>query len=454
MSDEDFRWRAFFQRSTDPLFVLNRRCYLLFVNSAWERLTGIGVAEARRMYCHRPRPARPNQSWRAVLSHAMTPPPEVLDGLPLRARRLIPGREGQLPRWWDVDFFPLLDEQGFRGAVGRITPVPSPVSSPAPPLPEGVVALRQRQVGRLDQVFLEGKQPAVRRLAEQVRLAAGMLAPVTLVGGPGTGKRTLARLIHFRGPDREQSFAALDCERLPPFAVGALLLGESGAPARAPLATVYLREPGTLPRDLQTRLCALLERETNTPGARSPRFLAGFSEDPHEQVRRGRLLEEFGQALGTFRIDVPSLAERRDDLPHLVDRLLQRLNADGDRVVQALTPDAWEVVLAYGWPGNLRELHGVLRSARVHAASDTVDAVDLPAPVRQAVRLGELPGPRPERTFPYDRLVEQVERHLLQTALRQARGNRSKAAEILAISRPRLLRRMQELGITDERPPE
>src|SRR5262249_20577956 len=96
-SDEDFRWRAFFQRSTDPLFVLNRQGYLLFVNAAWEKLTGVGAAQARRMYCHRPQPARPSQSWKAILAHALTPPPEVLGGTPGRAPRLDPAPERPPP---------------------------------------------------------------------------------------------------------------------------------------------------------------------------------------------------------------------------------------------------------------------------------------------------------------------------------------------------------------------
>src|SRR5262245_39163408 len=124
MSDENFRWRAFFQRSTDPLFVLNRQGYLLFVNGAWEQLTGVSAAQARRMYCRRPEPARASQSWRAVLTHALSPPPEVLDGTPGRHRRLIPGRPAHAgtpdrpPCWWDVDFLPLRDEQGVRGVLG------------------------------------------------------------------------------------------------------------------------------------------------------------------------------------------------------------------------------------------------------------------------------------------------------------------------------------------------
>src|SRR4051812_1557939 len=215
MSDEDFRWRAFFQRSTDPLFVLNRQCYLLFVNAAWEKVTGIGRAPARRLYCHRPQPARPNQSWKAILAHVLTPPPEVLEGTPGRHRRLVPGREGRPPCWWDVDFLPLLDEQGFRGVIGRIVPGSVPLASSAPPLPEDVVALRQRHLDRLGGVFLASRLPIVRRLAEQVRLASRVRVPVLLVGAPGTGKETLARLIHSHGPDREGAFAALDCTRLP-----------------------------------------------------------------------------------------------------------------------------------------------------------------------------------------------------------------------------------------------
>src|SRR5205085_11586946 len=105
---------------------------------------------------------------------------------------------------------------------------------------------------------------------------------------------------------------------------------------------------------------------------------------PAEEVREGRLLEELHHALATLRIDLPGLAQRRDDLPHLVDRFLQRLGEDGERPIHTLTADAWEVVLAYSWPGNLRELYTSLQSARQHAQGEAIDAVDLPGYIRHS----------------------------------------------------------------------
>jgi DNA-binding NtrC family response regulator len=230
----------------------------------------------------------------------------------------------------------------------------------------------------LGRVYLGLHHPAMRRVAEQVRLAAQSRCPVMLVGRAGTGKKTLARLIHYRGTRKEHSLAVLDCRRLPSFAITALLWGEAGAAARLPLGSVYLAEPGALPMDVQERLHRwLLGPEKG--GQPRLRVLAGFRDDPFELARRGELLPELANALATLRIDLPTLVERRDDLPHLVDRMLRRLNAGPGRAIHGLSPDAWEILLAYSWSGNLRELLNVLAGARSHAIADVIDAGDLPA---------------------------------------------------------------------------
>jgi DNA-binding NtrC family response regulator len=261
---------------------------------------------------------------------------------------------------------------------------------------------------------------------------------VLLAGEPGSGKEWLAHLIHNEGPHRERSFAALDCSRLPGGVLFDLLVGERGDNQRGQLATVYLKEPANLPRELQARLA---ERLANRVG---PRVLAGCAA-PDADVRLGRLLEELHGALSTLVIAVPPLRERRADLPFLVERLLERVSAK-DGLPWKLTQAAWDVLQRYQWPGNLDELADVLTQACRHATGEAIDAAGLPAALRFAV---ESPPARPERGLPLDTILEQVERRLLELALQRTGGHRTKAAELLGIWRPRLNRRLEALGLAD-----
>ncbi len=120
-----FRWQAFFQRCAEPLFVLDRRRRLLFVNRAWETLTGMTAEQAHVLVCRRSRPVSADDAPEEILAHGLTPPPEVLRGVSGRVRRLLPGR-GTPPQWWEVEFLPLLQEgeQGGYLLVGASGPSP------------------------------------------------------------------------------------------------------------------------------------------------------------------------------------------------------------------------------------------------------------------------------------------------------------------------------------------
>lgn len=439
-SAEAFRWQAAFGRSTDPVFVLDRRRRLLYVNAAWEALTGIPSAEARLLVCRRLRPGDPDNPLQAVVKEALRPPHEVRQGATARMRRLLPGR-----RWWDVEFFPLR-QQGEAAAVlilGRITAVAGVESAAAAPLPERLVALREQAARRYGPELLEGATPALRRLAEQVRLAQQTTAPVLLVGEPGVGKRTVARLIHYGGPSRERPLAVLDCARLPAGALADVLFGAG----RTALGAIYLHEPSHLPRDLQLRVAELLRG--GSEGAATPRFLAGCGADAAEEVRAGRLLDELYSSLAVLTLHLPPLRERTADLPLLANRLLERCNAEGEAHVKALAADAWDVVRDYAWPGNLRELYAVLSAARRHARGDRITAADLPASLRLLRRLEETPAAPPPAALPLDALLEEAERRLMELAIRRARGNKTRAADLLSIPRPRLWRRLKALGLID-----
>jgi DNA-binding NtrC family response regulator len=233
---------------------------------------------------------------------------------------------------------------------------------------------------------------------------------------------------------------------LPVPALAALLFGEAGLARQIGKGTQYLREVGRLPRDLQLRLSDRLREGDEGTGLRT---LAGCTEDPIEAVRAGRLLEELYYALGPLVITLPPLRERREDLPALVERLLTRAGGESDHRAQGLTAEAWEVVRAYPWPGNLCELYAVLQSACRRAPGEWIDANHLPASLRLAVRLDQTAGPEAEKPLPLKQLLQQAERRLILLALRKSQGNRSRAAELLAVWRPYLLRRMEALGITE-----
>jgi DNA-binding NtrC family response regulator len=433
---QEFRWQALFQRSGEPLFVLDRHRRLLFANRAWVALTGLLLAEVRGRVCTRRRvPAAPTH-WDEV-ARALAPPVPVWHGPPARLRRRVADST------WDVDFFPLRLDDNPLCVLGKITVVAGAPSGPAA-LPEKLAALRESAAQRYRLNALESTLPACRCIAEQVSLAAGTRAAVLIVGEAGSGKQWLARTIHYQSADREQPFAALDCSRLSAASLAEVLFGDHGLIIHRRAGTVYLKEPAGLPRDLQARLVEAIEEQAE----RTPRIVAGSRSDLTQEVSSLRFLDELRSRLATLVIELPSLRQRQADLPRLAEKMLERCQAAGGPRGE-LTPEAWNLVRAYPWPGNLRELYAVLSGARTHSAEGRIDAADLPAFMRLAIDLSKPPETAAERSLPLKQLLEQVERRLIQQALRTTRGHKTRAAERLSIWRQLLVRRMEALGIAE-----
>jgi DNA-binding NtrC family response regulator len=352
----------------------------------------------------------------------------------------VPGAKGG-PPWWEVEFAPLVLDGQLLIIHGRIQASQPGDAGAARRLSEARANLRALAARHynLDQPVPADVEMA--RVLAQARLAAQGRVAVGLVGEPGTGKHWLARAIHHASPVRALPFLPLDCAHLPPEAVSSVLFGPIGIGRPEALGTLYLREPAALSPELQSDLAAHLAGV----GRSGVRLMSGFTGDPTADLRGGRLLDALYAGLNILTITLPPLRQRSADLPYWVETLLRRAASVEERTIAGLTPDAWECVRAYPWPGNLRELSAALLRACTRARGDRIDTADLPLVVRQA---RDAAAPLPQAGMPrLDTVLEEVEKRMIRLALERAQGNQSKAAELLGVWRPRLLRRIKALGL-------
>jgi PAS domain S-box-containing protein len=425
-SDRRSSWQALLRDAAEPLFLLSRRRRLLYANPAWEKLTGLLLSEVRGQTCRRrAAPSEPSAQALAMLA----PPPEALAGQPCSVRRRAPSSAGVV--WWDIAFFPWGDADGPSAILGKIQSLAAAGPAHAA-LPEKLMQLRHRvnQEYRLDN--LAGDGPRMQRLAEQVRLAAATNLPAWIQGPSGSGKEWLARAIHHAGPHRETYFADIVADRLPAGVLAELL---HQAPRRWRLGTLYVRKPERLPREVQSLLLQTLDAE-----GESPRIIAGSSASAESEIAAGRLLPELHGRLSALTLQVPALAERLGDVPRLLERLLPRAREAAAAKVTGVAPDTVELLLRHAWPGNLTELYESLRGACGRATGERIEPGDLPFYLQQA----PLPAEQP---IPLDEVLEKVERRLIALALKLSQDNKTRAAELLAIWRPRLMRRIEQLGL-------
>lgn len=438
---ELYRWQTLLQRSREPVFLLNRRRQIVFVNRAWEQLTAIPAAQAINLACKRSRSADPL----AALAAALAPPTAVREGQAGRLRRLLPMPGGSRVAV-EIDFFPLLGNHGLLGILGKLTARQPAAPSDSVPLPEKLNALRESLVHRFRFELLAAESPAMQRAVEQARLASQTRASVLLTGERGTGKQSLARTIHHQGITREQPFIALDCAGLPSMAVTAVLFGPDGLAHRPSVGTLFLGHVSALPREVQAQIADWLAE----PESNRPRVIGSVIGPTEQEIEQGRLLHELACSLATIPIRLPPLRDRLAELPLLIQGIVDRTNADRPRPMQGVGKEAMEAIRAHAWPGNLRELRAVLETAAAHATTDRIELADLPASVRTRLQLDQASGRPALKPLPLRQLLEQVERRLIEMALRRAKGKKGRAARILAIWRPLLLRRMKKLGIPEE----
>jgi DNA-binding NtrC family response regulator len=309
-----------------------------------------------------------------------------------------------------------------------------------------------------------GRSPAMRNVFDAIRSVAPTETTVLVTGETGTGKELVARAVHQMSDRNARPFIPVNCSSLAEGVLESELFGhvrgaftgatrdKQGLFVAADHGTIFLDEIGDMGLRLQQGLLRVLQEQEVTPvGATRPRevdvrVVAATHRDLQKETETGRFREDLFYRLNVFHIDLPPLRERRGDIPLLIEAALQRLRRrpQGEQRLTC-SPFAIRLLRAYGWPGNVRELISVLESASIRASGNRIEAQHLPETVRSC----SSDQPVEERPRYRTRSAEADEREAILAALREARGVRTQAAQLLGMSRTTLWRKMQQLQIED-----
>lgn len=435
----------------EPVFLLGPTGRFLYVNPAWEELTGIPASTA----LGRNDESATQDPHQSEVLDGFHPPVEAIDGVAVSTLGRIQRLDGAR-HWRRLEFWPHHDRDGrvlfILGLVRPMDEASLAPESPAARLRAELWNLREAVEQRLGSDALIGFGPAHRRLIVQIEAAAVAKVPVLLVGPPGSGKRQVAWTIHCRAGRSDAPFVVIDCAALPPEVLDRELFGSPAARSEGPPrltldhGSLVLRDVLELPRDLQARLGEALTH----PDTPQVRVLAMTAGDPEAALREDRLRSDLFFALSTLVIRLLPLQDRLEEIPVLAQHFLDRANRRTGLRRLGFRPEAIETLVQYDWPGNLGELARVVDFAHHRADTETIGPEQLPPDIQGHLGSAYLPPAQAQEQFPLDAMLERLERRLIEQALRSARGNKSLAAKMLHISRTRLHRRVQELDLAGE----
>jgi Nif-specific regulatory protein len=322
--------------------------------------------------------------------------------------------------------------------------------------------------GRYDFSGIVGQDPRILAVLKMVGQVADSQATVLILGESGTGKELVARALHFNSRRRARPFVPINCGALPETLLESELFGHmrgafTGAVRdnpgwfeRAEGGTLLLDEVGELAPALQVKLLRVLEngeysRVGSTQIRRADvRIVAATNRDLDELVEEGKVRRDFLYRLNVVEIRLPPLRERRSDLPLLIRHFLVGLGSErrGDK---QLSREAEELLLAYDYPGNIRELHNVLHRAVLLSEGPRIEAHHLPESLRAPRPVHEASEQPSAGGLDFrsakQRVIERFEREYVEGSLREAGGNISRAAKAAGIDYKNFYTKMQQYGI-------
>jgi two-component system response regulator HydG len=301
---------------------------------------------------------------------------------------------------------------------------------------------------------LIGMSPRMQRVYKLIQKVAQHTYPVLILGESGTGKELVARSIHFSGPRKNKPFAPVDCSSLVPTLIESELFGyvkgaftgaqhtKLGLFEAAGEGTLFLDEIGDLPIDLQAKLLrALQEREIKPVGSNErigirARVIAATNRDLESAIRTGGFRQDLYFRLNVVQIKLPPLRERKTDIPLLANTFLEKFS-DPARPIHTISEDAMRRIMAYDWPGNIRELENAIERAVALGSGPILHVTDLPSNLQYTTS---------EKLSDVDELVplEILERRAIFRALQETSGDKLAAARLLGIGKTTLYRKLKQ----------
>jgi DNA-binding NtrC family response regulator len=310
-----------------------------------------------------------------------------------------------------------------------------------------------------------GKSRAMAHLFQLLETVAATNSTLLITGETGTGKEVVARAIHHNSPRRIHRFVALNCSAIPETLLEAELFGHvrgafTGAFAnrlgrleQAHKGTLFLDEVGTMSAGLQMKLLRVLqEREFERVGDSHTtkvdvRVVAATNNDLGRMVADGLFREDLFYRLNVIPVQLPALRERKEDIPLLVQHFLEKFGADSasSRPVVTVSQEAMRRLMAYAWPGNVRQLENAIeRAFALSAGRSQIEVRDLPPEIQHARELALSPAiTLPEDGIDLQRFVATIERELIQRSLERTGGNKERAAKLLNLKRTTLVEKLK-----------
>ncbi len=308
---------------------------------------------------------------------------------------------------------------------------------------------------------LVGDSAPMRDLRSLIRKVAKSDLPVLITGESGTGKELVAKAVHAMSSRARRSLVSENCCAIPETLLESELFGykkgaftgassdRDGLFVAADKGSLFLDEIGDLPMSLQIKLLRVLQEGDVRPiGAEEPRrvdvrLMTATNQDLEQAIEEGRFREDLYYRIKVVSIAVPPLRDRREDIPLLIEHFLLLFAREQGAPPKRITPEAVEILKSHAWPGNVRELQNELKSMAA-LGGDVLGREDVPVHVQDQVELlvGEESG-----FHDLNELVEAIESREIQKAMRKSRGNKTRAAELLGISRFALQRKMDKYGL-------